>query len=140
MESHIVAGTTVLEKMVARLSPDQRVAFEAGVQCGYVIIGPDQQDLQRVWAIWCMQQQQADVRIEQGSEFSVVTMHLGPAHSVLSGDGMVAIRRAFEHYGEQVLHYQTRNWCKHPRVRPHVSHSLAKRLVEIAYLDGVDLQ
>jgi hypothetical protein len=138
MDTHVISGESILERMVTRLAPDQRVAFEAGRRCGYVVLGPGQQELGRVWAVWCMRQQRPDIRVEDSGEYSVVTMHLGPARRQLSGDGMVAVRRAFERFGDKVMHYQTRNWCKHPQVKPHGGKLLAQRLVEIAFLDGVE--
>ena len=139
MESHILRGTSVLDGMVARLPADQRAAFEAGVRDGYVMMRPEQLDLQRVWGIWCFQQHLPDVHVECQGDFDVVTMYLGPAHATLNGDGMVAVRRAFERHSTEAMHFQTRNWCKHHRVSPPASRALARDLVEIAHLDGVPL-
>jgi hypothetical protein len=137
METDTTAATYVLDRMVSRLQPSQRQAFEAGSKCGYIIIHPDEQDLQHVWTLWCMQRQQPDVRVQVDGEFSSVSMHLGPARSSLSADGMVAVRRMFERCGDKANHYQTRNWCKHVHVDSDLSRVLAQRLIEIAYLDGV---
>ncbi len=140
MGTQIIPATNIMEKMVARLPDDQRSAFDAGVRLGFVVLNPNQPELQRVWTLWCMQQQLPDVRVEDSGDFTTVTMHLGPSRSMLSGDGMVAVRRAFERYGEKVLHFETRTWCKHPRVSARTSIALAQHLIDIAYLDGVGVQ
>ena len=140
LASQSLTGISLLDKMASTLTAEERLALERSIERGYLIMRPEQRDLQRLWTLWCMKKQCPDIRVERNEGYATVTMHLGPCQTTLSGDGIYAIKRAFEGCGEEVTCYQTVNWCKHPRVPLRTCTHLAAHLAEIAYLDGVPQQ
>jgi hypothetical protein len=135
-----LTGIGLLDTIASTLPAEEQLALERSIERGYLIVRPEQRDLQRLWTLWCMKKQCPDIRVERNEGYAVVTMHLGPCQTTLSADGMVAISRAFAGCGPQIAHYQTADWCKHPRVPLHACANLAAHLAEIAYLDGVPQQ
>jgi hypothetical protein len=132
-----ITGIETLDRMAELLPPDERRELQQSVERGYLSTRPEQRELQRLWTLWCMKTQCADIRVETHGPTAAVTMHLGPCQSTLSADGRNAIRRAFERASTQVRFYQTNNWCKHPQVPSAALIELTASLYEIAQLDGV---